>query len=110
MIADFLNLANLKVKISLDHAMYTMAVIQCHLCTLDSYRNKNDNSIAVDMLYKAFLSPNNSFTFAEQDDTNFDNVVSETINKLVANQSLICEDKKSYLEYLMNKKREYYIQ
>lgn len=106
----FSKTGNLKVKISLDHAMYTMAVIQCHLCTLDSYRNKNDNSIAVDMLYKAFLSPNNSFTFAEQDDTNFDNVVSETINKLVANQSLICEDKKSYLEYLMNKKREYYIQ
>ena len=90
------------VKISLDHAVYTHAIILCHLLKLHSYSNLCEIQSALDVLYEAFSSPHNSYSYAKKDRINFDNVLIETINYLSSNNEELDSTHKSYLEYLVN--------
>lgn len=96
---------NENVKISLDHSIYTHAIILCHLLKLHNYSDINEIQLALENLYKAFLSPNNSYSYARRDTINFDNVLIETITYLFSNCNGLDSTHKTYLEYLVNTSR-----
>lgn len=93
---------NDKVKISLDHAIYTHAVILCHLVKLHDYNQIDEIRAMLETLYKAFLSPNNSYSYAKKDTLNFNNVLVDTLNYLSRNHAELDAPYTSYLEYLIN--------
>lgn len=83
---------NDKIQISIAHAEYTKALALCHEAKLNDYSNIPENTQAVEILYKALLSPYNSYDFAKTDIYNYGDVVMDLIMTLTANSDLV--DKK----------------
>ena len=85
---------NEKVKISSDHALYTVALALCHLAKLANYKDLKVNENAICNLCMALSSPYNSMEFIKKDKAyNYDNVIEETITTFVADLSLVTSEK-----------------
>lgn len=89
--------SNRKVNISLQHAIYTRAVIACHMCGIYEYKNDNWNDLAIDFTYEAFKSPYNEYKYAQDDLMNYGNAIS----KMIANLSLKNIKEKEKMEFLI---------
>lgn len=91
---------NNKILISLAHVEYTQAVILCHKCNINNYRNVDDNTLAIQTLNSALASPHNSYDYAKKDYINYDNVVLKLFNKAISNSSIIKDEAKNSVENL----------
>ena len=80
---------NDKLLISIDHIIYTQALILCHKCFIASYADVDANTLAVETLYRALSSPYNSYSFAKTDSFNYQNVIGQTIFSAIANKQLV---------------------
>ena len=58
---------NDKVKISYDHTLYTIGVIQSNIAKTLNYEDNEANQDAVDALSEAFNSKNNSYSYLKND-------------------------------------------
>ena len=91
---------NEKLIISIDHVVYTQAIILCHRCYINKYGDISENSTAVRTLYNALVSPYNTYSFAKKDYLNYHNVLDELVNNCFANKNLIYQDSYYYLQEL----------
>ncbi|EOH98355.1 hypothetical protein UAW_01536 [Enterococcus haemoperoxidus ATCC BAA-382] len=98
----YTNTRNSKVKISLDHVHYTKAIILCHECYLNNYKNVEENENTLKILYEALSSNNNSYDYARKDFINENDVIKKLISYLLinGNELGISKDAKSYLSSL----------
>lgn len=87
---------NEKILISAAHVKYTKALILCHRCNIQHFKNIEENTSAIHMLYNALSSPYNSYEFAREDSFNYENVISKIVCETVANKTLVTPE--VYLE------------
>ena len=80
---------NDKLLISLAHITYTQALILCHKCNLNKYADIDENTLAIDTLFRALASPYNSYSFAKKDSFNFSNVIGEMVYSAIADKKLV---------------------
>lgn len=57
---------NNKILISLAHVEYTQAVVLCHKCNINNYKNIDENTRAILTLSSALASPHNSYDYAKK--------------------------------------------
>ena len=82
---------NDKIQISIAHLCYTEALILCHKCKIKEYKNKDDNTNAILLLYDALCSQYNSYEYAHHDTFNYGNAIEEMIQKMVADKAIFNE-------------------
>ena len=83
---------NEKLKISIDHVKYTMALIMCHTCILNNYSNIDEDTETINMLYEALQSPFNSYGYALNDTFNYDNAIQKVVAHLLVNKEYLQKD------------------
>ena len=93
---------NEKLKISISHVMYTGSLIQCHICYINNYRNKEENKKAIEALYAALSSPYNSYDYAKNDILNGKNVIAKMVQHLSSHSSQFDDKIKKKLSDLLN--------
>lgn len=103
---------NDKVKISHDHALYTLGVIMTNIAKVKKYDDLKVNEKAIDALYNAFISSNNSYQYLKNDkELDKGNAVMDLINifwkKMEMNADILescinCMRKLRYLKGVMN--------
>ncbi len=98
------NNLNNKLKISIAHAKYTLAVVLCHMCKTEEYKNADLNNECIRTLFEAMLSEYNSFDYVKKDQFNYRNAVQETINYFTINQDGLEKKSVSYVQDLINMK------
>ncbi len=91
---------NEKLLISIDHTIYTQALILCHKCYLNNYSNIDENTSAVYMLHKSLISPYNSYSFAKYDSFNYMNVVKQIVINTIMDSSLVNDAARALLQDL----------
>lgn len=95
---------NEKVLISLDHAKYTRALIFCHKANVLNFSDSGLNNNAIDGLYEAFSSENNSYKYALGDKRfNKNNVISAFIRYIIANSENLDNKRRKYIQDVFNK-------
>lgn len=80
---------NEKLVISMDHIVYTQALILCHKCFIDDYSNVSANTSAIQTLHAALNSPYNTYSFAKTDSFNYQSVIEKIVYAAIANKSLV---------------------
>lgn len=95
------NCQNEKIMISAAHALYTAALSECHIAKFNNYKEISLNRKAVDLLYKALISPYNSIEFVNSDRTyNYNNVVKDIITTFLTDDGYLND------KHTMNKLEE----
>lgn len=97
---------NNKILISLAHVEYTQAVVLCHKCNINNYKNIDENTRAILTLSSALASPHNSYDYAKKDYINYDNVVLKLFNKTMEDNSTINDEAKNSVENLFKLLKE----
>lgn len=80
---------NEKLVISMDHIVYTQALILCHKCFIDDYNDISANTFAIQTLHTALNSPYNAYSFAKTDSFNYQSVLEKIVHTTIANKSLV---------------------
>ena len=80
---------NEKLIISMDHIVYTQALILCHKCFIDDYSDVSANTIAIQALHSALSSPYNTYSFAKTDSFNYQSVIERLVYSTIANKELV---------------------
>lgn len=103
---------NDKVKISHDHALYTLGVIKTNIAKVYKYDDLKANEEAIEALYNALISYNNSYQYLKNDkELDKGNAVIDLIEIFwkkkegdadISESCLNCMDKLRYLKDLMN--------
>lgn len=93
---------NEKILISASHVLYTKALILCHRCYANDYKNVDDNTAAIHILHNALNSPYNTYAFAKSDSFNYRNVVAKIIYETIARKTLVLPEAYSDLEDLFS--------
>ena len=95
--------ANEKLKISRDHVIYTMALVLCHRCAINSYTDSEENTTAILRLHDALVSPYNTYAFIKRDQFNYGNVVKALVVKMISKPSLVFPEARQNLEDLFQR-------
>ena len=80
---------NEKLIISMDHIVYTQALILCHKCFIDDYSDVSANTIAIQAPHSALSSPYNTYSFAKTDSFNYQSVIERLVYSTIANKELV---------------------
>lgn len=80
---------NNKLLISIAHITYTQALILCHQCYINNYSDIDANTLALQTLHTALVSPYNSYSFAKTDSFNYENVIGQIITKAFTDKSIV---------------------
>lgn len=80
---------NEKLVISMDHIIYTQALILCHKCFIDDYSDVSANTSAIQTLHVALNSPYNTYSFAKTDSFNYQSVIEKIVYAAIANKELV---------------------
>lgn len=91
---------NEKLIISMDHIMYTQALILCHKCFIDDYSDISANTVAIQTLHSALNSPYNTYSFAKTDSFNYQSVIEKVVYATVANKALVHSEAHEMLQNL----------
>lgn len=91
---------NQKIYISYSHALYTKAVILCHICESCGYTDFDINKNAVDAVYVAYKEKYNTFAYVNKHDRTYGDVISKAINAMLVNANAYGKDSKEKLQYL----------
>ena len=91
---------NEKLVISMDHIVYTQALILCHKCFLNDYSNISENTFAIQILHNALNSPYNAYSFAKTDSFNYQRVIEKTVHATIANAELVRPEAHGWLQDL----------
>ena len=102
---------NEKVYISASHTLYTKALCKCHLCRINGYIDKSQNTDACNMLYEALQSQYNTYRSPKKDIYNYGDVVKDFVNTIMMNVELIDASAKykiSSMVISINQKNSFY--
>lgn len=91
---------NQKIYISYSHALYTKAVILCHICDSSKYVDFDMNKNAIEAVYVAYKEKYNTFAYVHKHDRTYGNVISKAIKLMVVNANAYGKDIKEKLQYL----------
>lgn len=91
---------NEKLIISIDHIIYTQALILCHKCFIDDYSDISANTVAIQTLHSALNSPYNTYSFAKTDSFNYQSVIEKVVYATVANKALVHSEAHEMLQNL----------
>ena len=91
---------NEKLVISMDHIVYTQALILCHKCFINDYSDISANTFAIHTLYTALNSPYNTYSFAKTDSFNYQSVVEKIVYATIANKGLVHPEAYGWLQDL----------
>lgn len=91
---------NEKLVISMDHIVYTQALILCHKCFINDYRDISANTFAIHILHTALNSPYNTYSFAKTDSFNYQSVVEKIVYATIANKGLVHPEAYGWLQDL----------
>lgn len=76
------------------YTLYTAALSACHIAKLNDYKDIAINNKAIDLLYRALISPYNSIEFVNSDRTyNYNNVVNDLITTFATSVSYVNDSK-----------------
>lgn len=93
---------NEKLIISIDHIIYTQALILCHMCFVNDYSDIDANTTAIRMLHTALTSPYNTYSFAKTDSFNYLSVVERIVHTTIADKELVRPEAYSSLQGLFS--------
>ena len=91
---------NEKLVISMDHIVYTQALILCHKCFINDYSDISANTFAIHTLHTALNSPYNTYSFAKTDSFNYQSVVEKIVYATIANKGLVHPEAYGWLQDL----------
>lgn len=93
---------NEKVYISASHSLYTKALCQCHLCKLNKFSDKSQNTTACILLNKALQSPYNVYSKPNKDRYNYGDVIMKLIKRIVSKPDTIEDTARESLSDIIN--------
>lgn len=91
---------NEKLVISMDHIVYTQALILCHKCFINDYTDISANTFAIQTLHAALNSPYNAYSFAKTDSFNYQSVIEKIVHATIANKELVHPEAYGWLQDL----------
>lgn len=91
---------NEKLVISIDHIVYTQALILCHKCFINDYSDISANTFAIQTLHAALNSPYNAYSFAKSDALNYQGVIEKIVHATIASKKLVHPEAYGWLQDL----------